>query len=231
MNFICSLIGRFIPQSDRGTTRQILWMAMILAVQFLGSIAQLLLATRILGLEGFGVLALFIAVTSLSYGLMSMPGHEAITTYVTRSMVNERWEEAARILRFIFAAALGLALLTYSLIITFSFPISSLLGIDKSYVNAMLIYGITGICMATHQECLAVLRLADRLPWGFAVTSAGILIQFTGLVITLILDGSLPNGHPGVSCGRLCEWLRNADCGHRILPPTRYPGTSDIVVD
>ena len=168
-----------------------LWMAAILAVRFLGSIAQLLLVTRILGLEGFGILALFIAVTSLSYGLMSMPGHEAITTYVTRSMVNEQWEEAARILRFIFMACLALALITYGLLVIFSHPASHLLGIDKIHIHAMLIYGISGICMATHRESMAVIRLADRLHWGFAVTSMAILIQLAGLAITLALDGDL----------------------------------------
>ncbi|MCY4211949.1 MAG: oligosaccharide flippase family protein [Gammaproteobacteria bacterium] len=168
-----------------------LWMAAILVIQFLGSIVQLLLVTRILGLEGFGILALFIAVTSLSYGLMSMPGHEAITTYVTRSMVNEEWEEAARILRFIFMACFILALLTYSLLTVFSHPVSRVLGIDNSHVNTMLIYGLSGICMAVHRESMAVLRLAGRLSWGFVVICTAILIQFAGLLITLALDGSL----------------------------------------
>ena len=186
-----TLIERIIPKSDVGATRQMLWMAAILAVQFLGSIAQLLLVTRILGLEGFGILALFIAVTSLSYGLLSMPGYDAITTYVTRSMVNRKWEEAARILRFIFIACFGLALLTYSLLVIFSYPVSNILGIDNSNINAMLLYGMSGICRATHRESMAVLRLANRLLWGFVITSAAILVQLTGLVITLGLDGGL----------------------------------------
>lgn len=168
-----------------------LWMAAILAVQFLGSIAQLLLVTRILGLEGFGILALFIAVTSLSYGLMSMPGYEAITTYVTRSMVNHDWEEAARILRFIFITCLGLALLTYSLLVILSYPVSNILGIDNSNINAMLLYAMCGICMATHRESMAVIRLANRLHWGFIITGVAILVQLTGLVMTLGLDGGL----------------------------------------
>lgn len=166
-------------------------MAAILAIQFLGSIVQLLLVTRILGLEGFGILALFIAVTSLSYGLMSMPGHEAITTYVTRSMINEEWEEAARILRFIFLACLALALLTYGLLVIFSYPISHILGINNIHVQAMLIYGASGICMATHRESMAVLRLANRLRWGFAVICAAVFIQVSGLAITLVVDGGL----------------------------------------
>ena len=164
---------------------------MILAAQFLGGIAHLLLATRILGLEGFGILALIMAVTSLSYGLLSMPGHEAITTFVTRSMLKERWEEAAQILRFIFVASFGLALLTYCLLITFSFPVSRMIGIEQGHINAMLLYGLTGICMATHRECLAVLRLADRLRWGFAVIGVAILTQVSGLVMTLVQAGNL----------------------------------------
>ncbi len=164
---------------------------MILAVQVVGGIVQLLLTTRILGLETFGTLSLFIAVTSLSFGLLSMPGGDTITTYITRSIADERLEEAACILRFIFGAALGLSLLAYALLLAFSYPIGSMLGIEESYVTLMLIYGFTGICMATHKESLAVLRLADRLPWGFTVITIGALIQFTGLVITWILDGGL----------------------------------------
>lgn len=185
------LLERFIPQADRRASRQMLWMGMILTVQFVASIAQLLLATRILGLEGFGVLSLFIAVTSVSFGLLSMPGHEAITTYVTRSLTNEWWEEAAHILRFIFMAVLGLALLAYCLLMAFALPISNLLGIEETYVTAMLMYAVTGIFMATHRESLAVLRLAERLPWGFVVTTAGAITQLTGLMITLNLGGGL----------------------------------------
>lgn len=185
------LIERFIPQADRRASRQMLWMGMILAVQFIAGIVQLLLATRILGLEGFGVLSLFIAVTSISFGLLSMPGHEAITTYVTRSLTNETREEAARILRFIFMAVLGLALLAYCLLMAFALPISNLVGIEETYVTALLMYAVTGIFMAAHRESLAVLRLAGKLPWGFAVTTAGAVMLLTGLMITLTLDGGL----------------------------------------
>ena len=186
-----ALIGRLLPKSDHFAARQMMWMAMILTIQVAGGIVQLMLTTRILGLETFGTLALFIAVTSLSFGLLSMPGSDTITTYITRSIVNERLEEATCILRFIFAAILGLALLAYGLLLVFSYPISNLLGIKEDYVSIMLIYGFTGICMAAHKESLSVLRLADRLPWGFSITTAAVLIQFTCLIITWKLGGGL----------------------------------------
>ncbi len=65
-----SLISRLLPAAERRVARQTLWMGAITAVQFLGGLAQVTISARILGPEGYGVLAVIIAVTLLMYGLL-----------------------------------------------------------------------------------------------------------------------------------------------------------------
>ena len=89
------LMQRFLPQSsDRRVARQTFWMGAITAAQLLGGLAQMSLSARILGPEGFGILAVVVAAASLLFGLTTVPGEEVITTHVTRSIAAGRRDEA-----------------------------------------------------------------------------------------------------------------------------------------
>ena len=183
------LLDWLLPTTDRRVARQTLWMGAITAVQILSGLGQVAFSARILGPESFGVLSIFIAVTLFLYGFMSLQGHEAITTYVTRSMAEGRPEEAAGTLRFTLAAALGMGLFSYGLLAVFTLAFSGVVGIEEPHWPAMLAYGLTGIFMAAHMESLAALRLADRLSLGFAVAVAGALTRLVALA-ALWLSGS-----------------------------------------
>ncbi len=180
-----------LPASDRRIARQTLWMGAILVVQILGSLAQVSLSARTLGLEGFGVLSIIIAVTSLIHGLVSIPGGSAVTTFVTGSVAEGRPEEASRILRFTLAVSAGLSLVAYALIAALTLTASSLVGIDEAYTGAVLLYGVVGILMATQTETLAVLRLADRVSLNLAITTAGTLTRVALLAVAWLTEGGL----------------------------------------
>ena len=150
-------------------------MGAITAVHILGGLVQLTLSARILGPEGFGVLAAVIAVTALIHGLLAVPGGEAVTTFVTRAVAADRPQEASRILRFTMAASLGLSLVAYAVVAVLALMASSLLGIEDAYRDLALIYGV--ILLATRTESLAVLRLSDRVSLGLAITLAGVLTR------------------------------------------------------
>ncbi len=180
-----------LPASDRRIARQTLWMGAILVVQTLGSLAQVSLSARTLGLEGFGVLSIIIAVTSLIHGLVSIPGGSAVTTFVTGSVAEGRPEEASRILRFTLAVSAGLSLVAYALIAAFTLTASSLVGIDEAYTGAVLLYGVVGVLMATQTETLAVLRLADRMSLNLAITTAGTLTRVALLAVAWLTEGGL----------------------------------------
>ena len=165
-------ITRLLPASDRRAVRQTLGMGAIMALQVLGGLAQVVISTRILGPEGYGALAVIVAVTMLTHGLLAAPGGEAVTTFVTRAVAAGQGAAAGRILRFALAASLGLALAAYGVIAGLALVAGSWAGIGGAYADAALLYGLVGILLATQTESLAVLRLADRLALGVGVTLA-----------------------------------------------------------
>ena len=185
------LIARLLSQSDRRVARQTLWMGGIMVVQLLGGLAQISLSARILGPEGFGVLAIIIAAASIVHGLIAMPGGEAVTTFVTRSVTAGRPEEAARILRFTLAVSLGLSLVAYAVIAALALAASATLGLDPAHTDAALLYGVVGVLIAAQSESLAVLRLADRVSLGLAVTMASVLTRVGLIAAAWLTDGGL----------------------------------------
>ncbi len=185
------MLARLLSASDRRVARQTFWMGAITGVQLLGGLAQLAISVRILGPEGFGVLAVIIAVASLIHRLLSMPGGDAVTTFVTRAAAEERPQEAARVLRFTMAASLGMSLIAYAIIAVVVLAASRLLGIDDAHRNVALMYGVVGVFLATRTESLAVLRLSDRVSLGLAITLAGVLTRVALLVIVWLNGGGL----------------------------------------
>ncbi len=184
-------IHRNLSVSDRHVVRQTLWLSAITTVELLGGLVQIALSTRILGPEGFGVLAVIIAVTSLIYGVLSIPGGSTVTTFVTREIAEGRLEEASRILRFTLAVSFGLSVITYAAIAALALTTSGLLGIEQAYLDAMLLYGVVGILMATQTEALAVLRLSDQISLGLAVSVVSTLTRVALLLSVWLTEGGL----------------------------------------
>lgn len=162
-----------------------------MAVQLVGALAQLSISARLLGPEDFGVLAVIIAAAALIYGLISLPGANAITTFVTRGVAEGRREEAARVLRFALAAAFGMSLIAYGAIAALSAAASGLLGVDAEYADAALLYGTAGVFMSTQAEGMATLRLAERVSWGLAITVAGVAARTALLAAAWMADGGI----------------------------------------
>ncbi len=167
-----SLIARVLSASERRVARQSFWMGASLAVEVLTGLATVALTTRILGLEGLGVLAVIAAIAGLIYGFAVMPGGGVVTTFVTRAVAEGRYGEAARVFRFALAASLGLALLAYAVIAFLAFTAAGMLEIDPAHKNAMLLYGLCGLLTSVHGESRTALRLADRMQSYLAVTVA-----------------------------------------------------------
>ena len=180
-----------MPQADRRAARQSFWLFSIVGFQSAAGIVQLALTARILGPEGLGVLAVIIAVTSLLYGLLSVPGNQVITSYVTRSIIEGRMGEAAGTLRFVLLLSQVLSLVAYGTLAVIALTLSGLLGVAEDYRSALLLYGITGLVLGTVEESRAVLRLADRTHFGFATEVAGAIIRVVLLVLAWQNGGGL----------------------------------------
>ena len=185
------LIARILPVADRSAAGQALWLGAIMAGKTVSGIVQTALTARILGPEGFGVLAAIMAVPLLLFGFMAIHGDETITTFVTRSFSAGRREEAVATLRLAFASALGLSVVSYVLLTVAASTAGELLRIERAYRSTMLLYGVTGMFMATRLASIAVLRLTDRLRLGFAITVGSAVVRITVITVAWLTDGGL----------------------------------------
>ena len=185
-------VRSLLSPSDRRVARQTFWMGSMTAVEVVRGLAQVSITARILGPEGFGALAVIVAVSTLIHGLLALPGGDTVTTFVTRSVTEGRREEAGAILRLTLVVSQGLSLAAYAVIVALALTASSLLGISESHVNALLLYGLLGVFLATGSEALAVLRLADRVNLGLVVTVAATLTSLGLIVLAWRTDGGLP---------------------------------------
>ena len=149
------------------------------------------LAARMLGLELYGVLALFIGLTGLVGGLLYAPGDELISTYVTRELAAGRKAEAGNVLRFAFLAAIVSRVLGFVVVAALTVFFGPWLGIPEDQRFAMCVYATVLIGGAAQNECLAVLRLADNLAFGFSAGVASALVLLAGLAVAWWIDGGI----------------------------------------
>ncbi len=177
-----------LHESDRRVARQTFWMGTMTAATVVGGVVQTFFSARILGPEGFGILAVIAAVTGLVQLVLSVPGGDTVTTFVTRSLVADRPAEAERTLRFALVVSQGLSLAAWIIIAVVARTAHDLLGIDDAHTEAMLLYGLTVVFSATGSETMAVLRLANRVPLGLAVTVAAVVTR-VGLHAAIWLTG------------------------------------------
>ena len=191
MGRLKSMVRRVSSPSDRRVARQTFWMGSMTAVEVVRGLAQVAITARILGPEGFGALAVIVAGSTLIHGLVALPGGDTVTTFVTRSVAEGRREGAGAILRLTMVVSQGLSLAAYAVIFLLALTASSLLGISESHVNALLVYGLLGVFLATRSEALAVLRLSDRVKLGLGVTVAAAFMSLGLIVLAWRTGGGL----------------------------------------
>ena len=184
-------LDEMFSSTDVRVGRQTAWMWCLHAVQILSSTIGMALAARMLGLELYGTLALFIGLTGLVGGMLYAPGGELISTYVTRELAAGRRAEAGKVLRFAFLAAIVsrvLGFVVVSVLVAFFGP---WLGIPEDQRFEMCVYATILIGGAAQSECLAVLRLADKLAFGFAAGVSSALVLIGGLAVAWWTDGGI----------------------------------------
>ena len=184
-------LAETFSSTDARVGKQAGWMWCLHAVQILSSAIGMALAGRMLGLELFGVLALFIGLTGLVGGLLYAPGNELISTYVTRELAAGRRAEAGNVLRFAFLAAIVSRVLGFVAVAALALFFGPWLGIPEDQTFEMCVYATILIGGAAQNECLAVLRLADKLAFGFAVGVASALVLIAGLALAWWTDGGI----------------------------------------
>lgn len=157
----------------------------------LGGLAQVVIAVRILGPEGYGALAVIVAATSLIHGLLATPGGDTIITYVSRSIANDRPVEAANIIRFAMATSLGLSVIAYCVLAVLAVGSAGWLDLEPRHVTATLAYGLIGVLLAVQSETFAVLRITERVVGAFWATLGSTVVQIGALLAVWTGNGGL----------------------------------------
>lgn len=163
-------LARVFSDSERRVARQSLWMNAAFAARLLGGLASVYMTARILGVEGFGALALISSVCALAYGLAGAPAGPTVTTFVTRGLAAGRREEAARVFRFSLAFSLGAALAAYAVITALSLAAGGALGIPPEHRHVAPILALGGLAASANGSALGLLYIADRM--GLAALAA-----------------------------------------------------------
>ena len=182
---ISSRVRSKIEISDLRVIRNMAWFSAPVPLQFIAGIAQAALIARALGTEGFGVLAIYFAVTFVIFGVLSSPASETITTFVTKSSAAGRSKEAAQVTRFVFAIAMLAGLGAYIILVSFTVFGGQFIGLDQSDTFLLVIFGTTGVLTTFQWEAVAILRLADKMKINFLAITTGTIVRIIILAVTL----------------------------------------------
>ena len=188
---ISALAARVFTASERRVARQTFLANAIAAVRLLGGVAAVYMAARILGVEGFGALALISALCALAHGLASAPSSPTLTTFATRAVAEGRRDEAARVFRFALAFSTCAALAAYAAIAALAFGAGDALAIPAEYRSAALALGLGGVFMSANSSATGLLHMADRMRFAAAVVAVSTLLYLCLLAAVWRTGGGL----------------------------------------
>lgn len=186
-----ALLTRSLNTSERRVARQTFWMGTTSVIRLASGLLTVSITARVLGPDGYGVLAVIMSATSLIHGIVSLPGGDAIITFVSKSVAEGRGDQTTAIVHFTLAVSFGMSLLAYAVIVVMVFAARDLTGLREAYVEATLLYGAVGVLGATRGENMAVLRLADRVSLSTVAGLASIPVVVGMIVLVWFTDGDL----------------------------------------
>ena len=173
---ISALAARVLTASERRVARQTFWLNAIAAVRLLGGLASVYMTARILGVDGFGALAVIAAFCALVHGLASAPSSPTVTTFATRGVAEGRRDEAARVFRFSLVFSLCAALAACAAIAALATFGGDALQIPAEYRSAALALGLGGVFASANASATGLLHMADRMSLALAAVAVSTLL-------------------------------------------------------
>ena len=186
-----ALLTPTLNKSEKRVARQTFWMGAATGIQLLAGLATVSITARVLGPDGYGVLAVIMSATGLVHGIVSLPGGDAVIAFVSKSVAEGRGNQAAAIVHFALAVSFGMSLLAYAVIVVMVFAARGLTGLREAYVEATLLYALVGVLGATSSQSVALLRLADRMSLPTAVEMVSSIVMVGMIVLAWLSEGGL----------------------------------------
>lgn len=168
-------LSRVFSDSERRVARQSFWMNAIFAARLFGGLAAVYMTARILGVEGFGALALISSLCAIVFGLANAAA-SSVTTFAARALAEGRADEAARVFRFSVAFSLAAALAAYAVIAALALAAGDALGIPPEHRRAALAFAAGGAPASAVYSARGLLYLADRMGLAALVAAASNLL-------------------------------------------------------
>ena len=160
-------------------------------VQAVLSLGYLAMATRILGVEGFGVLTLIVATIALLGMLASFQSAQFILRFGARTITNKDPEHLVKLLRFGVGLEVMTSIAAVLIIWLLAEPLAGLFSIDTGYVLAMKLYALVIPFILISQAAAGCLQLLDRhdlIGWQFTVSP---IIKFLGAALIYFVGGGV----------------------------------------
>ncbi len=188
---LAALAARVLTASERRVARQTFWANAIFGARRAGGLASVFIAARILGVEGFGALALIGSLCALIHGLANTPSAPTVTTFAARGVAEGRREEAASVFRFSLAFSFGASLVAYAAIAALALGAGDALRIAPEHLGAALALGLGGVFTAANASATAVLHMADRMSWALAAVAVSTLLYIAALAAVWRTGGGI----------------------------------------
>ncbi len=186
-----ALLSPSLSTSERRVARQTFWMGAATGIQLLAGLATVSITARILGPDGYGVLAVIMSATGLIHGIVSLPGGDAVIAFVSKSVAEGRSDQATAIVHFALAVSFGMSLIAYAVIFILLNVAREFTGLRESYVEATLLFGLVGVLGSTQSESIALLRLADRVSLSTVVDLLSSVVLVGMIVLVWVTDRGL----------------------------------------
>ena len=188
---LARLAARVLTASERRVARQTFWANAIFGARLLGGLASVFIAARILGVDGFGALALIGSLCALIHGLANAPSAPTVTAFVARGVAEGRREEAASVFRFSLAFSFGAGLVAYAVIAALALGAGGALRIAPEHLGAALALGLGGVFTAANASATGVLYMADRMSRALAVVAVSTLLYVAALAVIWRTGGGI----------------------------------------
>ena len=169
-------LARVFSDSERRVARQSFWMNAVFAARLFGGLAAVYMTARILGVEGFGALALISALCALFYGLANA-AIPTVTTFAARALAEGRREEAERVFRFSLAFSLAAALIACAAITALALAAGDALGIPPEHRSAAPVLAAGGALASVNYPARGLLFIADRMELAALASAAAALTR------------------------------------------------------
>ena len=177
--------------SSRLIAQQTVWLGATSGAQVVGGVAYVVVATRVLGAEGFGALAVIMATCGLIHSIIAIPGGDTVTTFASRSLVEGKPDEAAALIRFAMVASTALSIVALGCIGLVAMLASDNVLIGDTPAFVLILYATVGVFLAPNSTALGTLRLADQVRASFLVCCADNVVRVAILGVVWAWGGGM----------------------------------------